>query len=152
MLWHSSPLAGLLLGWVTFIGRKRTGFDFYRWQVWGVTIGSSVLQTQLKKRLPAAFLSELPGGVSIAFSAIPAIGDLPEPTRSEVRAAFADSIGVIWQVMTGIAGIGLLASLAMKGLSLHAEVDEKWGIEEAESVDRGEKDSDRREDPLVKQV
>ena len=93
-----------------------------------------MLQTQLKKRLPIAFLSQLPGGVSIAFSAIPAIGDLPEPARSEVRQAFAESVTVIWQVMTGIAGIGLVASLAMKGLPLHTEVDEKWGMQAADSA------------------
>lgn len=32
--------------------------------------------------------------------------------------------------MTGIAGLGLLSSLAMKALPLHTEVDERWGIEE----------------------
>ncbi|KAJ3557850.1 hypothetical protein NM688_g1248 [Phlebia brevispora] len=98
--------------------------------VWGVTIGSTILQTQLKRRLPAAFLTGLPGGAAIAFSAIPVIGTLPEPMQGEVREAFAGSIIIIWQVMVGIAGIGLLASFAMKGLPLHAAVDEKWGIHE----------------------
>ena len=32
--------------------------------------------------------------------------------------------------MIGIAGIGLLSSLAMKGLPLHTEVDRKWGLQE----------------------
>ncbi|KAF7794628.1 hypothetical protein EIP86_005764 [Pleurotus ostreatoroseus] len=117
--------------------------------VWGVTIGSAVLQTQLKKRLPIAFLSQLPGGVSIAFSAIPAIGELPEPARSEVRQAFAESVTVIWQVMTGIAGIGLIASLAMKGLPLHTEVDEKWGMQGADdAVDANEKGSGSIQDQI----
>ncbi|KAJ3557853.1 hypothetical protein NM688_g1245 [Phlebia brevispora] len=99
-------------------------------QVWGVTIGSVVLQTQLKRRLPASFTSQLPGGVAIAYSAIPVIHALPEPELGEVREAFASSLAVIWQVMIGIGGIGCLASLAMKGLPLHTNVDEKWGMEE----------------------
>ena len=68
--------------------------------------------------------------MAIAFSAIPVIGQLAEPLQSEVRAAFADSISVIWQVMVGIAGIGLLASFLMEGLPLHTAMDDKWGLEE----------------------
>lgn len=98
--------------------------------VWGVTIGIAVLQTQLSKRLPHDFLARFPQGVAIAYSTIPVIADLPEPTRTDVRIAFADSIRVIWQVMIGIASIGLLSTLLMKGLPLHTQVDEKWGLEE----------------------
>ena len=98
-------------------------------QIWGITIGTAVLQTQLGHRLPAEFLEKFPGGVAIAYSAIPVIPSLPEPFRSEVRKAFADSIAVVWQVMIGITAIGLLASLLMKGLPLHTSVDETWGME-----------------------
>lgn len=104
-------------------------------QVWGVTIGGTILQNQLSSRLPAAFLEQLPQGVGLAFSAIPLIGKLSEPLRSEVRQAFGESIVVIWQVMIGIAALGLLTSLPMKSLPLHTQVDERWGIEGKQSED-----------------
>ncbi len=98
-------------------------------QVWGVTVGTAVLQTQLTKRLPAEFLEQFPGGVELAYSAIPVIGTLSEPLQSQVQEAFAESIIVIWQVMTGICGIGIVASFFMKALPLHTQIDEKWGLE-----------------------
>ncbi|KAF7799682.1 hypothetical protein EIP86_010922 [Pleurotus ostreatoroseus] len=98
--------------------------------IWGVTIGTAVLQTQLKKRLPTEFITMFPEGVSIAYSSIPVINSLEEPLRTQVREAFAQSIAVIWKVNIGIAGLGLLSSLAMKGLPLHTEVDDKWGLED----------------------
>ena len=50
--------------------------------------------------------------------------------RYEVREAFGDGIAVIWRVMAGIAGLGLIASLFMKGLPLHTQVDKRWGLRE----------------------
>ncbi|KAJ3552285.1 hypothetical protein NM688_g4228 [Phlebia brevispora] len=97
--------------------------------VWGVTIGTAVLQTQLGHRLPAEFLSQFPEGVAIAYSIIPVIKTLEDPLRTQVRDAFADSIAVIWKVNIGIAGMGLLSSLAMKSLPLHTEVDKRWGLD-----------------------
>ena len=99
--------------------------------MWGVTIGTAVLQTQLGNRLPEDFIARFPDGVAIAFSAIPVIGDLPQPLQDEVRQAFAGSISVIWQVMSGVAAIGLLASLFMEDIPLHTAVDEKWALENA---------------------
>ena len=75
-------------------------------------------------------MEQFPQGVAIAYSIIPVIPSLEEPLRTEVRVAFADSIAVIWRVMIGIAGIGFLVSLMMKGLPLHTQVDERWGLEE----------------------
>ncbi|TBU29033.1 major facilitator superfamily domain-containing protein [Dichomitus squalens] len=100
--------------------------------VWGVTISGTILQNELNKRLPVAFLNMYPGGASIAYSAIPDISGLQEPLRSQVRDAFAGSIAVIWQVMIGIAGAGLLSSLAMKNVQMGSKVDEKWGLEKGE--------------------
>ncbi|KAI0341072.1 iron permease [Trametopsis cervina] len=97
--------------------------------VWGVTIGTAVLQTQLTKRLPSDFTSQFPQGVAIAYSIIPGIPELPEELQGQVREAFAESIAVIWQVMIGISGIGLLASLFMKGLPLHTYTDAAWTLE-----------------------
>ena len=95
-----------------------------------MTIGTTVFQTQLTERLPAEFIETFPGGVSLAYSLIPVIPTLEEPFRSQVQDAFARSISVIWQVMMGIAGIGFLASLFMRSLPLHTDVDKKWGFED----------------------
>ncbi|KAI0685402.1 Mfs1.2 [Cytidiella melzeri] len=96
--------------------------------VWGITIGGTILQNQLVKRLPYAFTSQLPSGVQLAYSAIPVIKTLDEPLRTEVRRAFAESIRVIWLVMVGIAALGLVMSLPMKALPLHTKVDKRWSM------------------------
>lgn len=101
-------------------------------QVWGVTIGTAILQTQLHTRLPPSFVSTLPSGVSLAYSSIPSIATLPEPLRTEVRRAFAESLRVVWVVLTAIAGVGMLASLGMRGVGLGGEVDGRYAMEEEE--------------------
>ena len=40
--------------------------------------------------------------------------------------------------MTGVLGIGFLASLLMRDVPLHGQVDEKWGIEEERGARIGE--------------
>ncbi|GJE88942.1 MFS general substrate transporter [Phanerochaete sordida] len=115
--------------------------------VWGVTVGTAVLQTQLTKRLPKEFVDSLPGGVSIAYSVIPVIPTLSEPLRTQVRVAFADSIRVLWQVTIGIAGLGALGSLLMEGLPLQTHTDETWGIEDKAKGQGG--DEEKGEDTEV---
>ncbi|KAJ7918664.1 iron permease [Mycena leptocephala] len=97
-----------------------------------VTVGGTVLQNELGKRLPPAFSVQFPEGTAIAYSIIPLIRTLPEPLKSQIRVAFADSLRVVWQVLIGVSAAGLLASLAMKSLPLHTQVDRKWGINEKE--------------------
>ncbi|KAJ6474403.1 major facilitator superfamily domain-containing protein [Mycena vitilis] len=100
----------------------------------GVTLGGTVLQNELQKRLPEAFSLQFPQGTAIAYSIIPLIPSLDEPLKNEIRVAFAESLRVVWQVLIGIAGAGLLASLAMKRLPLHTEVDQKWGIDKEKEL------------------
>ncbi|KAI0803147.1 iron permease [Irpex lacteus] len=111
-------------------------FGFFRTfaSVWAVTIGGTILQNQLVKRLPEAFTSQFSGGTALAYASIPIISGLPEPLRTEVRQAFAESTRVIWKVFTGIAGLGMVASFFMKALPLHTQVDERWGISEEEAA------------------
>lgn len=89
-----------------------------------------MLQNELSKRVPESFLSQLPGGVAIVYSAIPAINSLPDELKTSVRIAYAESTARIWEVTAGITCIGLIASVFMKALPLHTEVDRKWGLEE----------------------
>ncbi|KAJ7191888.1 iron permease [Mycena pura] len=98
----------------------------------GVTLGGTVLQNELQKRLPPAFVSEFPQGAAIAYSIIPLIRTLPEPLKSEIQVAFGKSLSVVWQVLIGVSSIGLLLSLLMRRLPLHTDLDKKWGIEKTE--------------------
>ncbi|KDR74136.1 hypothetical protein GALMADRAFT_71449 [Galerina marginata CBS 339.88] len=98
-------------------------------QTWGVTIGGAVLQNQLKHRLPLDFTNQFPDGVEIAYSIIPLIPELPQNLKDAVRASFAKALSVLWQVHIGIAVAGLVASLFMRGLPLHTEIDKKWEME-----------------------
>ncbi|KAJ7575284.1 MFS general substrate transporter [Mycena floridula] len=102
--------------------------------VWGFTIGSTVLQNHLTQDLSNqgldAFLSRFPQGVSVAYSIIPIISDLPEPLKSTVRAAFADSLRVLWITLLGIGALGMVSSFFMKGLALPDYTDRKWGMDQ----------------------
>ena len=116
-----------------------TSFTFwltFYCKVWGVSIGAAILQNQLAKRLPTQILQTvLAGGkadssnIDLAYSIIPVIRTFQEPLKHEVRAAFADSLTVIWQVMTGISGMGLLASLWMQDVPIHNQFDDKWDMD-----------------------
>ncbi|GAA6035578.1 hypothetical protein JCM8097_004910 [Rhodosporidiobolus ruineniae] len=101
-------------------------------QVFVIAIGSTVLQNQLAKKLPADFAAQFGEG-EIAFAAIPYIKGLAEPLRTLARAAFADSLRTIWQVCIGVAGLGFLLSLGIQQMSLATETDqENWGLKEKE--------------------
>ncbi|KAA1466884.1 MFS general substrate transporter [Dentipellis sp. KUC8613] len=98
--------------------------------VWGITIGGTVLQNGLQKNLPAEFTGQLTESTQIAYAVIPQISDLPQPLKDEVRRAFAASVRVIWQLLTGVSGMGFLVSLVMKGLPLHTSTDEEWSMQD----------------------
>ncbi|KAJ6463213.1 major facilitator superfamily domain-containing protein [Mycena vitilis] len=118
-------------------------FSFTRafFQTWGITISSTVLQNMLEKKLPADFVAQFPAGFEIAYAAIPAIKQLDEPLRTQVQAAFAESMAVIWQVMIGIAGLGLLLSFLMREIALDTTVDSSYALKEKEPVLDAEKQS-----------
>jgi hypothetical protein len=89
-----------------------------------VTAGGAVLQNELNRKLPAAFLSQFSQGVETVIPLIPTLG---QPIKDEVRNAFAEGLKVVWQVMLGIALAGFLCSLGIRQLQLHTNIDEEWG-------------------------
>ncbi|KAI0656495.1 iron permease [Cubamyces menziesii] len=99
-------------------------------QTWGLTISATILQNELKKNLPAAFVTQFPEGVEIAYASIPLIPSLAEPLRTEVRVAFAASLSVVWKAMAGFAGGGFLTLLLLKEIPMHTETDARYGLEE----------------------
>lgn len=122
--------------------------------MFGISIGTTALQNQLNKKLPAAFISEIGGTAEAAFAAIPRISSLyvplsltpllahhsfltvldllnrPEPTRTAVRAAFADSAQVLWIIGCAMAGAALILSFFLEDLKLATTGDEDWGLKE----------------------
>jgi hypothetical protein len=92
--------------------------------VWGITIGSAVLQNELSKKLPASFIQSAP----TVYALIPDFSTLPPHLRSEVEVAFASSLAVLWKVLTAVCAVGGVASLFMRGLSLSHTLDATWTI------------------------
>lgn len=110
-------------------------------QTWGITISATILQNELKKHLPPAFVAEFPQGVEIAYAAIPIIPTLEEPLRTEVRVAFASAMSVVWKVMTGLAGGGLLTVFLLKEIPMHTATDTKYGLDvDKKTEDQAEAD------------
>ncbi|TFK91205.1 iron permease [Polyporus arcularius HHB13444] len=97
---------------------------------WAISISATILQNQLRTHLPPAFLAQIPPGHDIAYSAIPIIPTLAQPLQAEVRAAFADSIRLIWHVLLAFAAAGLLSVLLQKDVALHSKMDRRWGMKE----------------------
>ena len=97
-----------------------------RRQVWGVALGGAILQNELRNRLPAEFLAQFPQGVAIVYSAIPLISQLPQPLKGQVHQAFIDSLRPVWQALTAVCGVGLLSTLFMRSLPLHATTNDDW--------------------------
>ncbi|KAG6872024.1 hypothetical protein C0995_013806 [Termitomyces sp. Mi166 len=115
--------------------RNWVGFEFiagigFGMLAWGITIGSTVLENQLKKKLPETFIQSLPQGLELSYGAIPQISTLAEPLRRQVRDAFAGSLVVLWQVLLGISALGVLSLLIMKEVPMQTVSDERYGLNE----------------------
>ncbi|KAI0764529.1 iron permease [Trametes elegans] len=102
---------------------------------WAIAISATILQNQLRARLPAPFLATIPPDHDIAYSAIPAIGPLAEPLKHEVRAAFSQSFRLVWQVLLGFCAAGILSVGAQKHIALHSKMDDRWGMEKKKKSD-----------------
>ena len=103
-------------------------------QTWGLTISATVLQNELKKKLPHQFLSQFGQGQEIAYAAIPKIATLEEPMRTEVRLAFSKSIGTVWTVMMGISLLGILTIFLLREVPMNMFTDEKFGLIDGERI------------------
>ncbi|KAJ7584101.1 iron permease [Mycena floridula] len=104
-------------------------------QAIGITISSTILQNELTENLPLDFVSQFPDGAQIAYAAIPLIKNLPEPLRSQVRVAFASSMSMVWKVMIGIGGAGLISVVFLEEVPMKTHTDETFGLKQ-EKVDQ----------------
>lgn len=100
-------------------------------QSWGITVCATILQNGLRTRLPPDFSAQFQSRskVEIAYAAIPLIPTLPEPLKTEVKGAFADSMSIIWKTMIGFTGAGLLLVFLLKEIPMHKHNDERFTIE-----------------------
>jgi len=114
---------------VTSVAQALAFFSFLRQftQILGISIGGVIVQNDLVKKLPASFLEHFSQGGQ-AISVVPQLATLPPAELAQVQEAFAESFGLLWNIMAGIAGAGLIASLFMKNYSLHTKVDDEWGM------------------------
>ncbi|KZT60164.1 MFS multidrug transporter [Calocera cornea HHB12733] len=113
-------------------------------QIFGITIGSAVLQNELQWRLPADFRTQFPGGAEFAIAAIPVIPQLPEPLQGQVKEAFAASMSTLWKVMLAFCFLGVASALLMREIPLHNETDENWDLSEGqEGRPDGQRGSDQ---------
>ena len=55
-----------------------------------------------------------------------------------MRAAFADSLRLVWRVLLAFAGAGLLSVLLQRDVALHAKMDRRWGMKEGKGGKSGE--------------
>ncbi|KAJ3489538.1 hypothetical protein NLI96_g2074 [Meripilus lineatus] len=115
------------------ISQNARALSFYAFvrsfaNAWGVTVGGSIVQNELKKRLPDN-IPNVVANAGLAYSIVPEIRYLDEPLKTTVRIAFAESLKVTWQVMIGISAIGLLSCLLMRGIPLNMDVDDSWALE-----------------------
>jgi hypothetical protein len=106
-------------------------------QTWGITITSTILQNELKKHLPADFISQFPHRQEIAYAVIPKIRTLEEPLRTEVRRAFSRSMSTVWKTMAGISGFGILLLFLLHEVPMNRHTDEHYGLMEGSSSEEG---------------
>jgi hypothetical protein len=105
---------------------------------------TQVIQNQLIRRLPAAFLTQFSQKAEIAYTLIPLIPNIDEPVKTEVRVAFAESLRVAFLVLLGVCFCGFFASLIMQQLPLHTSVNRDWILSEKEDVHGNRERSDSR--------
>ncbi|CDO75065.1 hypothetical protein BN946_scf184605.g6 [Trametes cinnabarina] len=139
------------------VTRAAAALAFYNFcrtfaQTWGVAISASILQNELKKRLPAEFIAQFPEGVEIAYAAIPVIRTLDEPLKTEVRVAFAESMAIVWRAMIGFSAAGYVTLFMLREVPMQKHTDETYGLQQQKegrerSVERGRLSGSDDEDP-----
>ena len=115
-------------------------YSFFRafGQSIGVAVGGTVFQNQMHlKLLKYPLLADKAAEYSRdAASLVRIIKSIPtdNPQRLELMHAYADSIKTIWAVMCGLAGVALILSFFIKGLSLDVALDTEQGFKHEQKI------------------
>lgn len=107
-----------------------------------MAISASILQNELKSRLPAEFVAKFPSGIEIAYAAIPVIHTLDEPLRTQVRVAFAESMAVVWKAMIGFSAAGFLTLFLLREVPMQKHTDETYGLQASGRASGEEEEGD----------
>lgn len=99
-------------------------------QAWGIAIAGTILQNDLRRRLPESVTSSYSSRTSLVYKVISTISSMSEPTKGEVRQAFLESMRTVWIVMAALAGVGFLTFFGTKDLPLHTKTDKKWDMQQ----------------------
>lgn len=99
-------------------------------QAWGIAIAGTILQNDLRRRLPESVTSSYSSRTSLVYKIISTISSMSEPTKGEVRQAFLESMRTVWIVMAALAGVGFLTFFGTKDLPLHTKTDKKWDMQQ----------------------
>ena len=105
-------------------------------QSWGISIGGTIIQNQLQRKLSDTILSQFPPGTSIVYSFVDVARSLSDSEKQDAVNAFAAAMQTFWQVLIGMAGMGLIASLFMKGLPLHTDIDKRYALRDLKRASR----------------
>lgn len=105
---------------------------------WSIAIRATILQNELKNRLPPEFVADFSPGDDITYVSIPLIVSLPEPLWIEVRAAFAESLRVLWKVLVALCAARFFTVLTQREIPLNNHTDRKWGLKEADTIAGGD--------------
>ena len=62
-----------------------------------------------------------------------------------MRAAFADSLRLVWRVLLAFAGAGLLSVLLQRDVALHGKMDRRWGMKEGKGGKGGKGGKESKE-------
>jgi len=112
-------------------------------QAIGVAIGGTIFQNQMRVKL-SAYPLLAPKAEQYAADAsalVQIIKAMPHDTmREQLVQSYADSLKIVWAVMCGLAGVALVSSVFIKGLSLDRPFETEQGFAK---VERGEGDVEK---------
>ncbi|CDO76935.1 hypothetical protein BN946_scf185006.g17 [Trametes cinnabarina] len=97
---------------------------------WASSISGTIFQNRLHSLLPAEFLARLPPDQDVTYSGIPLIPSLEQPLQNEVRAAFANSIRLVWYICLGLCAVGFVSVAMQEYVPLHTKMDDRFGMKE----------------------
>lgn len=115
-------------------------FSFFRalGQAIGVAVGGVVFQNGIRKQMLkfADIAARADEYSKDAAALVQVIKEMPKdlPARAQIIASYAKGLQDVWAVMAVFAGIGLLTSLATRGISLDRELVTDQGFKYDEEV------------------
>lgn len=104
-------------------------------QTVGVAIGGVVFQNRIHKEfLGRPLLAAMADSwTQEAASLVQYIQSLPQNAmRGEMESAYADALGIVWLVLCGAAGLGLVSCFFVKGSSMDQEFQPAQGMKDTE--------------------